>query len=239
MSGNTSKLQQIAILSVSFLTILVGTALSPALVEIHKAFPEISEQWLQLVLTIPALFLVPVSLLSSSVIQTIGLKRALLAGLALYFIGGVGAGISGSFLQLLCFRGILGIGAGIVGPLAQILIATYFTGDVRVRMTGLAASATYLMGITASWSIGRLVTIGWRMVFAVYGITIFVWVMNAFFLPNPPAESADKEKGLGRKNISALFLALSMCLIEVAFYAFSTNIALFVNHENWGDVAVV
>ena len=91
---------QLAVLSVSLLTILVGTALSPVLSELRRAFPEVGEEWIQLVLTLPALFLVPVSLLSPWLTARIPLRRLLLAGLTLYLVGGLGPAAARTFPQL-------------------------------------------------------------------------------------------------------------------------------------------
>ena len=126
-----------------------------------------------------------------------------------------------------------------MGPLAQGLISACFTGELRVQMTGRSAAATYLMGMVASASIGWLARLSWRQAFLVYAVTGVVWVLNFCFLPKIPVQPRPQGEPARFRRGPALILALYMCLVEVAFYAFSTNISLFVTGAGLGDVGAV
>ena len=58
MKSSNMKLKA-AVLSISLITILGSTAVSPALAGIKTAFPMYSDSMIQLVLTIPPLFIIP------------------------------------------------------------------------------------------------------------------------------------------------------------------------------------
>lgn len=237
-----------AVLSVSTITILGSTAVSPALSGIKSAFPQMSDGWIQMILTLPTLLIIPSCLLCRYAISRMGQKNVLLMGIIIYLIGGLGAGLAPDFYMLLAFRGILGIGCGFITPMAQNLISSNFTGEIKQKLTSYSASASYLMGIIASFLVGRLVGINWRMAFLIYLIALVVLVLNIIYLPddrkiNHESEAMNKEtvtkisdthesKGI---NIKAILVMIAMFGINGAFYTFSASISLFMRTEGIGN----
>lgn len=73
-----------SILSVSVLTIMAPTAVSPALAAIRDAFPHISETQAKLVLTLPTLIMMPIGLFSARLTAKIDKKKLLLTGMILF-----------------------------------------------------------------------------------------------------------------------------------------------------------
>ena len=237
-----------AVLSVSTITILGSTAVSPALSGIKSAFPQMSDGWIQMILTLPTLLIIPSCLLCRYAISRMGQKNVLLMGIIIYLIGGLGSGLAPDFYMLLAFRGILGIGCGFITPMAQNLISSNFTGETKQKLTSYSASASYLMGIIASFLVGRLVGIKWRMAFLIYLIALVVLVLNIIYLPddrkiNHESEAMNKEtvikisdrhesKGI---NIKAILVMIAMFGINGAFYTFSASISLFMRTEGIGN----
>lgn len=86
---NVSNLLTVAILSISMITVMASAAVSPALANISKAFPQESITMIKTVLTLPSLFIIPFSLLSGYLVQRFGNKRVLIVGIVIYIIGGV------------------------------------------------------------------------------------------------------------------------------------------------------
>lgn len=237
-----------AVLSVSTITILGSTAVSPALSGIKSAFPQMSDGWIEMILTLPTLLIIPSCLLCRYAISRMGQKNVLLMGIIIYLIGGLGSGLAPDFYMLLAFRGILGIGCGFITPMAQNLISSNFTGETKQKLTSYSASASYLMGIIASFLVGRLVGINWRMAFLIYLIALVVLVLNIIYLPddrkiNHESEAMNKEtvtkisdrhesKGI---NIKAILVMIAMFGINGAFYTFSASISLFMRTEGIGN----
>lgn len=237
-----------AVLSVSTITILGSTAVSPALSGIKSAFPQMSDGWIQMILTLPTLLIIPSCLLCRYAISRMGQKNVLLMGIIIYLIGGLGSGLAPDFYMLLAFRGILGIGCGFITPMAQNLISSNFTGETKQKLTSYSASASYLMGIIASFLVGRLVGINWRMAFLIYLIALVVLVLNIIYLPddrkiNHESEAMNKEtvikisdrhesKGI---NIKAILVMIAMFGINGVFYTFSASISLFMRTEGIGN----
>ncbi len=224
-----------AVLSVSTITILGSTAVSPALSGIKSAFPQMSDGWIQMILTLPIILIIPSCLLCRYAISRMGQKNVLLMGIIIYLIGGLGSGLAPDFYILLACRGILGIGCGLITPMAQNLISSNFTGETKHRLTSYSASVSYLMGIIASFLVGRLVGINWRMAFLIYLIAIVVLVLNVIYLPddkNVKRETIRMDKGI---NVKAILVMIAMFGINGAFYTFSASISLFMRTEGIGN----
>ena len=66
---------QMAVLSISMITILGSTAVSPALAGIKSAFPMYSDSTIQLILTIPPLFIIPSCCLCGYLARKWGKRR--------------------------------------------------------------------------------------------------------------------------------------------------------------------
>lgn len=247
-----------AVLSVSTITILGSTAVSPALSGIKSAFPQMSDAWIQMILTLPTLLIIPSCLMCRYAISRMGQKNVLLMGIIIYLIGGLGSGLAPNFYILLVFRGILGIGCGFITPMAQNLISSNFTGETKQKLTSYSASASYLMGIIASFLVGRLVGINWRMAFLIYLIALVVLILNIIYLPDDRKKKIESvtgvddidnnvtnvhkaDKGIDNKaanmgiNVKALLVMIAMFGINGAFYTFSASISLFMRTEGIGN----
>ncbi|MDL2272225.1 MFS transporter [Desulfovibrio sp. OttesenSCG-928-I05] len=257
MSNELSKEQRPlfwAVLSVSTITILSSTAVSPALAGIKAAFPDLADSTIQLVLLIPPLCIIPACFLCGPMAERFGRKRVLLFGIALYLLGGLGAGLMPTFSLMLAARGLLGVGCGFITPMAQALIGPHFKGSLRERMLGYSASASYMMGIVASFTVSWLAAVNWRLSFCIYLVALVVLALNILYLPGdlPPGKTASGALPMVPEaapaggeairprperlspNWRAMLVILAMGLVNVAFYIFSVSIALFMAQEGIG-----
>lgn len=245
---NRDYAKRAAVLSVSTITILGSTAVSPALSGIKSAFPQMSDAWIQMILTLPTLLIIPSCLMCRYAISRMGQKRVLIMGIIIYLIGGLGAGLAPDFATLLIMRGILGVGCGFITPMAQNLISSNFSGEVKTRLTSYSASASYLMGIIASFLVGNLVAVNWRLAFLVYFVALVVMILNIIYLPddrphektasvpeNAAENTAQSVSGKNRINVPALITMIAMFGINGAFYTFSASISLFMRGDSIGN----
>ena len=245
---NRDYAKRAAVLSVSTITILGSTAVSPALSGIKSAFPQMSDAWIQMILTLPTLLIIPSCLMCRYAISRMGQKRVLIMGIIIYLIGGLGAGLAPDFATLLIMRGILGAGCGFITPMAQNLISSNFSGEVKTRLTSYSASASYLMGIIASFLVGNLVAVNWRLAFLVYFVALVVMILNIIYLPDDrphektasvPEKAAENTaqsvSGKNRINVPALITMIAMFGINGAFYTFSASISLFMRGDSIGN----
>ena len=232
---SSSKLKA-AVLSISLITILGSTAVSPALAGIKTAFPMYSDAMIQMVLTIPPLFIIPCCFLCNVMTARWGKKNVLIVGIILYLIGGIGAGAMPGFYAMLAARALLGAACGLITPMAQALISSNFEGETRDRLMSYSASASYLMGIISSFAVAWLAAYNWRMAFLIYLIALAVLILNLRYLPKDKVQQMVYETGEKQKpNWKAYLVIGGMALINVAFYTFSTSIALYLKGEAIGN----
>ncbi|WP_312832206.1 MFS transporter [Sedimentibacter saalensis] len=229
----------LAILSVSTITILGSLAVAPALGGIKSAFPQMSDEQIQLILTITPLFIIPSCFLCKYFTEKIGMKKVLILGIVLYLIGGVGAGLMPNYYMMLAGRAVLGIGCGLVTPMAQALISVHFSGAKKERLTGYSASASYLMGIISSVIVGKLVGIHWRLAFSIYFVALITLALILKYLPDDSSDRRIINIKIARLkfNWKAFMVIVSMGLINVAFYTFSVSISLFMKQEEIGGTS--
>ena len=129
-----------------------------------------------------------------------------------------------------------GVACGLITPLAQALISSHFKGETRAKMMSYSASASYLMGIIASFAVAWLAAYNWRLAFLIYLIALIVLILNIRYLPKDQVQ--ETVTGTGKRqgaNWKAYLVIGGMALINVAFYTFSTSIALYLKGEAIGN----
>ncbi|WP_428897652.1 Cyanate permease [Parelusimicrobium proximum] len=228
-----NKLLTTAILSISMITVMASAAVSPALGSIAKAFPEAGFTLIKTILTLPALFIIPFSLLSSVLVRKYGNKRVLSVGIIIYIIGGIGPVFVNSVYELLFFRAVLGAGCGLIMPISQALIAFNYEGKLKARITAYSGAASYFMGVIASFVVAPLSAFNWHYSFYIYTVAIAVLVLNIIALPDErPVKKHAAAQHMFAKRVWG-FIGI-MFLINAAFYAVPTNVALFMREASIG-----
>ncbi len=223
-------------LSLSILAILAVTAVAPALGRIQLSFPQASKLELQMMLNFPALFLIPFSLLSGQFTLRFKKRHILLTGLVIYFLSGVGSAFITNFTVFMVLRAFLGIGMGMVTPLSFSLIADLFSGDKRAKLMGfssaVATSSAILMSLISGW----LALYNWRYALGAYGISLFVFIMVYFYLPEPPKKS---DHAIKKAKLPLLVYAVVLFTMfaTVIFNLISNQMAFYLKDTNLGDSA--
>lgn len=226
------------IISISMATVMAGAAISPALGVIAQAFPDASVTTIKMILTIPAITIIPFTFLTSVLTTKISKRTVVIIGLSSYLIGGLGPQFMNSIELILLFRLILGASVGILMPLSESLIYDYYNGKERAQMMGYNASFSNLGGIITMLIAGWLATLGWRYPFNVYLLGVIIFVLVFFFLPKDEVyEPPSHEKGL-KIPLPVYGYSLAMGGVMLAYYAVSTNIALYLEQANLGGPAI-
>lgn len=233
-----SKLLSASILSISVLTLMTGTAVSPALGEIGAAFPAVGRTWIRLIVTIPALMIVVFSFVSAGLSKRVGKRKLVLFGVGLYVAAGAGSSLAPSFGALFACRLLLGMAAGIFVPLANALILDFFEGPESGRMMGLAAMCNNIGGMIGPFFAGLLAAASWRRTFLIYLMGAPVFILCLVGLREPPRGKAEASER-SRLPAGVLALGASTVLYMIAFTTVPVNLALFVSAESLGSTGAV
>ena len=233
-----SKMLIPSILSVSVLTIMAPTAVSPAIAAIKDAFPAITPTQAKLVLTIPTLVMMPMGLLSGRLASKVDKKKLLLTGMFLFLIFGVAGGFVNSFGLLIAMRVLFGLGLGIMTPLSTSLIFD-FAPDVskRSKLLGIQGASNQLGGLIFMSLSGILASISWRYSFMVYAFVIVSIVLSLLFLPAMPPK-APVVNAAGKKdkmNPKIVILAFFAMMIFACYFIINTDLSLYMTRLGLGD----
>jgi len=225
-----SRMLKPTILSISLLTIMAAAAVSPALPEISLAFPDVDQTMIRLILALPALVVVPFSLLSGWLASKMSKKIILYVALGIYVLGGAGGGLAKSIASLLMIRAFLGIGIGLIMPLSTTLIMDFFEGKARTKMLGLQASVNQLGGMIFLALSGWLSMISWRYAFCVYFLGVISFFFILIWLPKPPKKEIQKKTKV-KLNAGIFRLAGIGLLMMIAFFVVNTDLGLFIQND--------
>lgn len=233
-----SKMLIPSILSVSLLTIMAPTAISPALAAIKDAFPGISATQAKLALTLPTLVMMPIGLFSARLTTKIDKKKLLLTGMFLFLIFGVAGGFVNDFKLLLLTRVFFGLGLGIMTPLSTSLIFDFAPDtNKRSKLLGIQGASNQLGGLVFMSLSGILASISWRYSFLTYAFVIVSIILTSLFLPSiPPYKPEGKNNGSNKKmSKKILLLAFFAMMIFACYFVINTDLALFMDVEHIGD----
>jgi MFS family permease len=223
------------ILSLSFLSILSGAAVSPALGRIQLAFPDASPLAIQMILTLPPLFIIPFSLLTGRISLILRKRHILFVGLIIYLLAGVGGGLMNNMTMILVMRALLGVGTGLISALSLSLIADFYHGEARSSTMGQSSAIATMGGIVLTLLSGWLALFSWRFAFAVYLVSLIALILVYFFLPEPPISSQDLSTKPGKLPFGVYGMGFLTILLMIVFYLIPTQIALFIQDAGIGD----
>lgn len=221
----------VSILSLSLLTVMAGAAVAPALGVIQRHFADSNQLFVQMIISMPAVFIVITNFFFPRLCKTFGAKTLVLGGLILYTGGGCLAGACSNIGLLLITRALVGIGVGIIMPLSTGLLAFYFPPEKQDRLMGYSSAMNQMGGVIATLLAGLLAGISWRLSFMVYLLGLLSIILCLIFLPNDKIQSEEagekeqKTGGVFRENyvyIIAMFLLMTIFFIYPANFAMET-----------------
>lgn len=227
MNNKTSKTLTVSILSLSLLTVMAGAAVAPALNVIKEYFYDVDQTLVQMIISIPALFIALTSLIFPKLSQKFKVKELVMAGLLLYVIGGCVAGLFDNIYVVLIFRALVGVGVGIIMPLSTGLLSFYFAPEEQDKLMGYSSAMNQMGGVVATLISGVLAGISWRASFLVYLMGLISIVLCLIFLPNDKisGKNGEKEQGVFKKYyiyIVAIFLLMFTFFVYPSSFAMET-----------------
>lgn len=219
---------------------MAGAAVAPALSVIVEHFKGINPVLVQMIISIPALFIFITSLIFPRLSTRFRTKKLLIAGLAMYVIGGCVAGLFSNIYIILVTRAVVGVGVGIIMPLSTGLISYYYTRDKQDKMMGYSSAMNQLGGSIATLLSGILASSSWRLSFLVYLMGLLSVVLIILYLPNNNVSSSSQVDKGKRISIFKKFYPyiISMFLLQISFFIYPANFALEMTSTNMSQGAI-
>lgn len=242
----TAKPLVVSILSLSLLTVMAGAAVAPALGVIQEYFADSSPVLVQMIISIPAIFIVITNSIFPRLCKRFGAKTLTMISLLLYTAGGCIAGAFSQILLVLIMRAFVGVGVGIIMPLSTGLLSFYFPPEKQAKLMGYSSAMNQMGGVVATLLSGVLATISWRLSFLVYLMGLFSIILCVIFVPNDrihrseesaadrkadesavdrdaEVSAAHDDKGVFRQNYVYI---IAMFLLMTTFFLYPANFAM-------------
>jgi MFS family permease len=179
---NHSSMRKMSILAVS-LVVVSGGAIGANIPAMAKTFPEIPLSLVEMLTTIPALFIIPAVLLSTKIANLWGYKRTVLIGLGIVFISGIIPALITNFTIIFISRACFGFGVGLFNSLLIAFISYFYQGSERAATIGFQSAFEGIGGMSLTFAVGQLLKISWQTSFWVYLIVLPIFVLFALFVP--------------------------------------------------------
>ncbi|MBR1380111.1 MAG: MFS transporter [Alphaproteobacteria bacterium] len=225
-----------SILSLSLLTVMAGAAVAPALNVIAAYFTDAPKLLIQLIISVPALFIVLANMVFPWLCTRFRTRTLVMIGLILYTVGGCAAGVFNNIYMVLFARALVGIGVGIIMPMSTGLLTYYYTRDRHDKLLGLSSAMNQVGGVVATLLSGVLSTISWRASFLVYLIGLVSIIMCAAFMPNERMVPTDHNVNVPHPSIGATMrkyygFIVAMFLLMFVFFIYPCNFAIIAAHD--------
>lgn len=219
----------VAILTLSLLTVMAGAAVAPALGVIQEYFSGESKMMVQLIISMPAVFIAVTNLFFEKLCRICKAKTLTLIGLGMYIIFGCGAGLFSNIYLVLVCRALVGVGVGIIMPMSTGLITYYFTRDKQDVLMGYSSAMNMLGGVVATLIAGALAMISWRMSFLVYFLGVVSIIPVALWMPNERIiEAGQQKKSAGIFRNYYPFIVGMFFLMVIFFNYPALSVALYI-----------
>lgn len=236
MNKHLSKIGVFSLMLAASFTIMVGSAITPALLDISTHYGlEDYASWLT---TLPAIGVVLFAPIAGRIIDRIGAYRSLCIGLVFYGLFGVAAIWLSGMVPVFADRILLGAATAVVMASGTALLAEFFEGEQRLKMIALQGMSIEAGGIIFLSIGGMLGALGWQWPFTIYllaWVTLFFILFTVPFKRGEAQEESDEEEGTSSSGI--YFVLISSLLAMLLFFVAFITLPFYLS-ENFGLTSV-
>lgn len=207
---------------------MAGAAVAPALGVISAHFAGENPMLIQMIISMPALFIFATNLLFPVLSRRFRSRTLVLTGLTVYVVGGCLAGAFSDIRAVLAARALVGIGVGIIMPLSTGLLPFYFSAGMQNKLMGYSSAASQIGGVIATFASGMLAQISWRASFLVYLMGLIAMLLCVIFLPNDDISVSREQINAHDAAVSADRLPLAQLVpLVAAIFLLMTSFFLY------------
>ena len=229
------------ILSMSLLTVMAAAAIAPAMGIIRQHFASAPDMLVQLIISLPALFIILTNLLFLPISRMLRTRAIAIIGLVLYVAAGTGCFFVDNIHLLLLMRALLGVSVGLIMPLSTGLLSYFYPPEEQARLMGLSAAMNQMGGVVGTLLAGMLASIAWNYAFLVYLFGLIALVMIVCWLPNEKLGSSNKRGKVFEPRQLLKFhpSVIGMLLLTMVFFVFPTNFAIITSRQLQLDTTAI
>lgn len=180
-----------AIMLLSSLTVMVGTALTPALPALGEVYH--LGNYVSWLVTAPALGVVATAIFFGWLIDKKGPYAVAVIGIFFYGLLGVIGGYMPNAALLFIDRFLLGAATAAIMSAGVALIANFFEGEKQLKIIALQGMSMEFGGVIFLSVSGMLSDISWKYAFYIYGLGFVALLMILLFVPKCGAAGAGSE----------------------------------------------
>ena len=225
----------------SLLTVMAAAAIAPAMGIIRQHFASAPDMLVQLIISLPALFIILTNLLFLPISRVLRTRAIAIIGLVLYVAAGTGCFFVDNIHLLLLMRALLGVSVGLIMPLSTGLLSYFYLPEEQARLMGLSAAMNKMGGVVGTLLAGMLASIAWNYAFLVYLFGLIALVMIVCWLPNEKLGSSNKRGKVFEPRQLLKFhpSVIGMLLLTMVFFVFPTNFAIITSRQLQLDTTAI
>ena len=211
---------KVTLLLTSTLTVMAGATIAPSLPAMQEYFNNVenSQLLVQLVLTIPALFIAIAGLFAGQLVDKFGRKPLLIISTLLYGLAGSSGFVLNSLGTILIGRVWLGLSVAGLMTSVTTLIADYYTGQKRANFMGLQAAFMGLGGFVFLSVGGFLADISWRFPFLIYLSAWLILVAIIVIIYEPDYQTNSHTEDSAKIEQPSLPIAVLAMIYAIALW---------------------
>lgn len=233
----------LTVLSVGLQDIAAG-AVSPAIYSICMAFPDVPTSTVQLVITLPTLYICVVAPLYGWLSNKIQPRKLIIFGLSMFVAAGCMPVFLNSLPAIMLCRVLLGVGTGITMPSALSIIPVFYSGKLRDKFIGFNQGIGSFGCIFMQAIGGYFADIDWHLSFLAYAVGLVSLILVLLFLPDIPMDKLRADVGKAEKisiwrrvspKLYGMTLVYFVCMVFVCMP--TTNLDLMIQGRGIGTAA--
>ncbi|MBB1255718.1 MFS transporter [Streptomyces sp. OF3] len=187
----------------STLAVMAGAVLAPVL-EVIRGELGVSGTAVGFVLTAHALVVAVVSPAVGALIDRVGVRTPLAAGLVIYGVAGGAGMVADSYPALIAGRIVFGVGAAVVFSATTVAMLALYRGSVRDRVMGWRSTAMSLGGVAWPLLAGAVGGLSWHAPFAIYLLGVPLGVAVWCVMPAGRLTGTDTRPGPSGSTLTML-----------------------------------
>lgn len=234
-----SPFLKISLLSIS-LFLMSHLSIAPAIPKLSQYYqaqnPNLSLASVETLVTIPAMTITIVVILSNLIVGKFGQKKTVQLGLLLILVSGIFSFLAQSFALALFSRLLLGAGIGVYNSLSISMISGYFDGDKRANMIGWRTATLNIGKTLTTFLVGYALLIGPQYIYLVYLLVIPVLYLFSKHVPDTkgPVKSLSQMTVF---NKEVLMWMLITFFIGITYIGATVKVpTLLVSHLGYSDL---